>query len=289
METDLLNARNGEVTLAGTLWTPAGEPRALLLMHPGSGPSDRDNDVFFPPIRESLLGAGIAVASFDKRGVGGSSGSWCDAGIEDQAADALAGMEAAKSRLSDVPVGIFGHSQGGWVAVEAARAGTLDFVITSSGPGVTVGDQERYAASHSAGSHAAIAGEFFSLMDAGVSYDAMLTWLAASDHARAVATVIGNEPPSPELWGLWTRIAAYDPVPAQRALRVPLLAVFGADDDVAPVESSVAALQANVDPALLHIAVLPHGGHRMAARGEVEFVAGYPAVVVDFVTAMTPL
>jgi hypothetical protein len=32
-------------------------------MHPGSGPSDRHNDVFFPPIREHLLGAGIAVSS----------------------------------------------------------------------------------------------------------------------------------------------------------------------------------------------------------------------------------
>ena len=50
-------------------------------MHPGSGPSDRDNDVLFPPIREHLLGAGIAVCSFDKRGVGGSAGSWLEAGL----------------------------------------------------------------------------------------------------------------------------------------------------------------------------------------------------------------
>jgi hypothetical protein len=41
-------------------------------MHPGSGPSDRDNDVLFPPIRDALLAAGIAVCSFDKRGAGES-------------------------------------------------------------------------------------------------------------------------------------------------------------------------------------------------------------------------
>lgn len=59
-------------------------------MHPGSGPSDRENDVFFPPIREHLLRAGIAVCSFDKRGVGASAGSWLDAGIAEQADDLLA-------------------------------------------------------------------------------------------------------------------------------------------------------------------------------------------------------
>ena len=59
-------------------------------MHPGSGPSDRDNDVFFPPIREHLLDAGVAVCSFDKRGVGGSTGRWEEAGIVEQADDLLA-------------------------------------------------------------------------------------------------------------------------------------------------------------------------------------------------------
>ena len=107
--------------MAGTLWLPEGNADATLLMHPGSGPSDRDNDVYFPPIRESLLDAGIAVCSFDKRGVGGSSGRWQDAGIIEQADDLSACL---KVLLGDAavpkPVGLFGHSQGGWVVLEAA-------------------------------------------------------------------------------------------------------------------------------------------------------------------------
>ena len=70
-----LRVLSGEVTLGGSLWTPDdGAPKALVVMSPGSGPSDRDNDVFFPPIRRVLLDAGFAVASFDKRGVGDSTG-----------------------------------------------------------------------------------------------------------------------------------------------------------------------------------------------------------------------
>lgn len=49
MITEPLIARNGAVTLAGSLWLPSGRSRGLVLMHPGSGPIDRDN--FAPPAR----------------------------------------------------------------------------------------------------------------------------------------------------------------------------------------------------------------------------------------------
>ena len=85
-----LRATNGELTLAGTLHRPDGEARATVLMVPGSGPSDRDNDVYFPTIRAGLLVRGIAAASFDKRGVGESTGDWRDTGPAEQSADVAA-------------------------------------------------------------------------------------------------------------------------------------------------------------------------------------------------------
>ena len=131
--------RSGDVRLAGTLWLPTRAPTVAVVMHPGSGPSDRDNDIFFPPIREHLLTSGFAVCSFDKRGVGGSSGRWEEAGILEQANDLLRCVEAlASDQELGVPIGIFGHSQGGWVVVEAGSRGVpLAFVVSSSGPGVT--------------------------------------------------------------------------------------------------------------------------------------------------------
>jgi alpha-beta hydrolase superfamily lysophospholipase len=97
--------------LAGSVWRPAAKPRSLILMHPASGPSDRNNDVYFPPIRQALLAAGHAIASFDKRKVGGSSGDWTAAGIETQAADLFACASALQERVVGVPIGVFGHSQ----------------------------------------------------------------------------------------------------------------------------------------------------------------------------------
>ena len=58
-----LRATNGELLLAGTLHLPEGEPRATVLMVPGSGPSDRDNNVYFPAVRAGLLERGFAAAS----------------------------------------------------------------------------------------------------------------------------------------------------------------------------------------------------------------------------------
>jgi nitrite reductase (NO-forming) len=48
---------------------------------------------------------------------------------------------------------LYGHSQGGWVVLEVAAADpSVAFVVTSSGPGVTMADQERYAT----GAHLAV-------------------------------------------------------------------------------------------------------------------------------------
>lgn len=280
-----LEARNGQVPLAGTLWVPDTDPIALLVMHPGSGPSDRDNDAYFPPIRHALVAAGVAVASFDKRGVGGSGGSWAEAGIEEQAADLLAGLDASRAHVPNVPGGVFGHSQGGWVALEAATRGRPAFVVTSSGPAVRVGDQERYAARSSPSADVAATDALIALAEAGASYAELLAWLAEADHAAGVAHLVGTEPPSQVLWGLFVRLVSYDPLPALRGIGVPLLAVFGADDDVAPVGDSVAILRSTVTPSQLQVAVLPGGGHRLSPWGTDRFVPGYPDVVVEFVAA----
>ncbi|HWK91781.1 MAG TPA: alpha/beta hydrolase [Luteimicrobium sp.] len=308
-----LVARGGAGTLAGSLWLPGAAPRALVLMHPGSGQSDRDNDVFFPPIRAALHAAGAAVASFDKRGVGESQGSWLTTGIDDQADDAVAGLRAARAALRaatagdrnradagpSVPVVLFGHSQGGWVVLgAAARAEAHDDVagvVTSSGPAVTPGAQERFSTASllrragraGAGAERALAAfdGLMALAERGASFGEARAWSDAAvrrDDLEVLAGLGAFVPDAPEVWGLATRIVGHDPVNALRSLAVPLLAVFGGDDGVVPVERSVAVLRETVAPDLLDVAVLLGGDHRLEGADD-AFVPGYPDVVVDFV------
>jgi pimeloyl-ACP methyl ester carboxylesterase len=288
-----VEADSGGVRLAGTLWRPAGDAVAGVLMHPGSGPSDRDNDVLFPPIREHLLRAGIAVCSFDKRGVGGSSGRWQEAGIEEQADDLLAGLAVfASNSPPRLPLGLFGHSQGGWVVVEAAgRGAPVAFVITNSGPGVSPARQERYSLANR------------------VPADRLPVALAAYD---AVASVARERPslhvaleqleaagvPYCELdglefifedeaiWDLCAKLFEYDPAQALSRIAVPVLALFGAADKITPPEESVGALRDAVRPELLEVEVFPEGDHRLFHGEPPRFVDGYLERISSFVRAV---
>jgi pimeloyl-ACP methyl ester carboxylesterase len=283
-------ADSGGIRLAGTLWRPAGEAVAGVLMHPGSGPADRDNDVLFPPIREHLLGAGIAVCSFDKRGVGGSAGSWLDAGIHEQADDLLAAFEVFEAESPrGLPLGLFGHSQGGWVVVEAAARGfNVGFVITNSGPAVSPARQERYSLSQKLtsegkadtlaaydavvevmGERPNLAAGLDQLDSAGVQYRRL----------RGLESLFEDE----ALWRLSAEIFDYDPGPALSRINAPLLALFGAVDKVTPAEESVVALRAAVRPELLQVEIFPEGDHRFLHGEPSRFVDGYLQRISSFV------
>src|SRR5690349_2059782 len=84
---------HADVVLAGLMAVPgSATPVGGVVMLGGSGPSDRHNDGYFPPIRDHLVNAGFAVLSYDKRGVGGSSGDWRDATLDELASDAIAAL-----------------------------------------------------------------------------------------------------------------------------------------------------------------------------------------------------
>jgi len=142
----------GDVHLAGTLHLPdAPPPHPAVLMLQGSGPADRDSGGYFPPIRDTFLSRGIAVYSFDKPGIGDSSGDWrryALAGRTDQALAALA-LLRERDDINSRRVGVWGQSQGGWlVQIIAARLPNLAFAIANSGAAIGVEEQDRYGCEH---------------------------------------------------------------------------------------------------------------------------------------------
>jgi len=275
-----LSVDTAGVRLAGTLWRPP-TPRALILMHPGSGPSDRHNDVLFPPIRAALLDVGAAVCSFDKRGVGGSSGSWLDADIETQASDLVASLAVARDAVPDVPVGLFGHSQGGWVVLAAAEAARPDFVITNSGPAVTPREQETYSTTQrlrglgwdDAALRAGL-DTFAAMLDAlDEPFEQAWRRISALPMFAELVEAGVFVPDYPALWSFSASINDHDPRPALERLGVPLLAMLGADDPMVPVQRSAEVFRSAVRPDLLELCIVPGGDHRCQADG--AFVDGY--------------
>lgn len=136
--------REAGLTLAGTLTAPKdASPRGAILLVSGSGPQNRDEEVLghrpFKAIAEHLSQNGFAVLRTDDRGTAASTGKFAGSTTDDFATDAAAGLAFLDSCFSGVKRGIFGHSEGGLIAVKEARNPLCDFIITFGGP-AWVGD-----------------------------------------------------------------------------------------------------------------------------------------------------
>jgi pimeloyl-ACP methyl ester carboxylesterase len=116
--------------LRGTLLAAAAGAPAVLII-PGSGPTDRDGNnplgvkaATYRLLAEGLAAEGVATVRTDKRGLFGSKGAVADADavdIADYAADTHGWVTVMRSRLGVACVWLLGHSEGGLIALVAAR------------------------------------------------------------------------------------------------------------------------------------------------------------------------
>jgi pimeloyl-ACP methyl ester carboxylesterase len=138
--------------LQGTLLTPADHVKApVVLIIPGSGPTDRDGDsplgVKAAPYRllaEALAAEGVASARVDKRGMFGSKAAApnpAQVTIADYASDVHAWVTALKAKTGAPCVWVLGHSEGALVAEAAAQnPDGICGIILVSGMGRRFGD-----------------------------------------------------------------------------------------------------------------------------------------------------
>jgi pimeloyl-ACP methyl ester carboxylesterase len=248
---------NGDVRLAGTLTLPsAPEPcPAVILIH-GSGPQPRDHAVL-KWIADYFVLNGVAVLAYDKRGVGGSTGNWNDASMEDLAGDALAGVSFLKSRPEIQPgkIGLWGISQGGWISVlAAARSSDIAFIILVSGAGVSVAQQDldrieltlRSSGLPESEAQAAVAHQrlFFDTLNGKAGWD---EFEASIKRARETSWSGYVALPTKERFDLRApvvrRFFSYDPGPDLERLSCPVLALFGGRDIIVPPDRNVAPME----------------------------------------------
>ena len=134
--------------LAATLTDPAKNAPVLLLI-PGSGPTDREGDNpagvsggIYRQLSEQLAARGIATLRIDKRGMFGSKRAIADANavtIADYVADVRGWTTFLQARGKPC-VWLAGHSEGGIVALAAAQQPTgICGLILLAAPGRPLG------------------------------------------------------------------------------------------------------------------------------------------------------
>ncbi len=106
----------GGHVLQGTLYDASNDGPIALLVH-GDAAQDRTSEGGYLPMVNTLTDARISVFSWDKPGVGASTGDWLDQGMQDRAAEAVAALAALRSLpgMEKRTIGLIGFSQGGWV------------------------------------------------------------------------------------------------------------------------------------------------------------------------------
>jgi dienelactone hydrolase len=293
--------RNGDVELAGTLVLPAGTcPHAAVVFLHGSGPEGRWASRF---LARRLARDGIAALIYDKRGVGGSTGSWEEAGVEDLAADAAAAVAFARTNPEIDPhrVGIHGHSQGGTIAPLAAARSEADFVIGSAAAGLPMADVEAYSVGNAIDvsslppDEAALAKAYVEAI-----VDVAYRGAPRNELDTAAALAEGHDwyfaPPGPDdpYWAFSRRFADFDPLAWWGRIRVPVLLVYGAEDERVPAEPSRDAIvQAIGDQAPVETRIFEGADHTFRVRrpGDAwpRTVEGYPDVILEWLEKVAGL
>jgi uncharacterized protein len=265
--------------LAGTLTLPRGTgpfPVAVAVHAAGGGTRDAPLHRHLASFLPSL---GMAAFSYDRRGEGASDGRpgaslTVLAGDAREAVSAIARQPGVRASR----VGLWGHSQGGWIApMAAAGHDMVGFLIVVGGSGVTPHEQMIFATANL-------------MREAGYRQDEVdqathlrndlhQLWRdpGSLDQARVLLREARAQP-----WFSLTYLPQPDPAtdedalrdeatfewdldisPTLRQLRIPVLLIHGETDRWIPIEPSIQAWATALDQrhARLKVARLPGCGH----------------------------
>ena len=251
--TEAVKVRNGDIALAATLYLPEGD-RPVPAISFVAGLTPRGNSVHF--LADLFATRGVAVLTYDRRGVGASTGEPRASFIQ-HATDAAAAVRYLRTRREIDPkrIGIRGQSQGAWLAPLAATLAPVSFVIATGGGGVRPCDSEMYAIPARMRADGVSAEEITDttaymqkLFDVGrtaAGWDELSTMVSALQSKGS--NWIGKHGPVysslEQLKRTWNGQFSYDPAPVLGAIQVPYLALMGEKDVYAPPVENQAALE----------------------------------------------
>ncbi len=300
--------------LAGRLLLPKGTAVVpiVILVHG----AEHDSARTFNPLQRMLPAEEVGAFVFDKRGTGGSDGSYSQ-DFNLLADDDVAAMREAK-RLAGKRAGRIGYqagSQGGWVAPLAANRAHVDFVIVCFGLAVSVIDEDQQEVEIEMREKGHSPAEIASALEVARAAETVFAsgFTAGFAEFDAVRAKYKHAPWFKDLHGNYTyfflpyseaqlrKLGAkfqwgtpfhYDPMPTLRSNTTPQLWILGGEDYEAPsaatsrrIRSLIAAglpftlaLYPQAEHGMTLFEIAPGSGKRLSTR----YAPGYFAMMRDF-------
>lgn len=114
---EIVDSEDGKLSVEYAMPKKFQEKPGLILFIHGDGPANKNSDQGYYPAWETLAKENIISISWDKAGVGKSTGNWLNQDMDDRKEEAEKVLAWALEEFDVDPnkVGVWGASQGGWV------------------------------------------------------------------------------------------------------------------------------------------------------------------------------
>ncbi len=301
----------GPGRIGASLWHAPGAERSstIILIH-GADEETRAMGFIIP----YFVSHGLNVITYDQRGTGESTGNWRYTSPDSKADDVLAMLHRIKTdpAVDAHRIGVWGFSNGGWVAPIVATRFPLAFMILKSAPSESIAENVLYEVGQVLREHGRFTQEQTSR---ALAFErTMLLALQTNSNWSAAAEALSvaekqpwfpymripagmTTPPPPAMLAALQAALIYDPTPTLERVRTPTLALFGALDRNLDSADSAARFRKALSRAGLKdltIVTFPGAGHTLvkSTTGYEDdpslperTVEGYPEVMVSWLDA----
>jgi pimeloyl-ACP methyl ester carboxylesterase len=299
-EPRIIEASQGR--LGASLYYKGSLARATVVLIHGADAETREMGFIIP----YFVCNGINVISYDQRGVGESSGNWFLTGPVEKAEDVAAVYDAFRGDLHVDPhkIGVWGFSNGGWVAPIVSLRRPLAFMILKSAPTESVLSNLNYEAEmemrrfHASDSTIAQALEMWHTFEQALYGEA--SWSAARREIsvaekqpwfqHSLMPKLSVPPPQATADGL-RRAFGYDPHATLTGVTTPTLALYGALDRKLDEADSSTHMRdyLRLGARDVTIVVFPRASHTLVvsengydAEPPQRYVSAYPKIMLTW-------
>lgn len=298
---------NGNQKLVGELILPTGSgPFPLIVQTHGSGQETRESG---RGLAYFFATHGIASFIFDKRGCGESIGKDWQASFKDYAKDLLAAVDnlSEESSVNSNKIGLYGHSQGGWIVPLAysMKPGKIAFCIISAANALSPVEQNLYAGYEELklkGIDEITNKEIYDFRK--IKYEVGITGKGMSEYKNSIFPSAqektwfnmtgGNLPENT----FWKENGFYDPSPALKALKCPVLILYAGYDISTDTNTNLPIMKKLISSANATYHVFENANHAMLevegknfmtkqTVNNIQFTKGYLELLIEWTKGQT--